>query len=1381
MALDDTHDYTFNRPPRIRRSWRIEHIELPEPPLQPQRQDQNIWISVALPVVGVVLLGAAMAFVSAGSNVWVFLVPMLVMSVMGVVTTLLSDRDRNHRASSDFEERRKFFEERLAAQQEILKLLYEEEQEVRRELNPAPEMLIRIASARGTDLKPESRLWERRSTDDDFMDLRVGLGSQPFSTSVRVPPPPRDGSIDRRLYELAEQYRTLDKVPITIPLAKAGSLGITGSRNLTLPLLHALIWQAVVLHSPNDLRLAAVFPAEGEEQWDWLRWLAHTIPLSNDSTRNLRMCASDEAAVNQLMSELLDQFSRRRDLAEKQRTSGIAPLFTHILLIVDGSQRVRNQPVIGEIMRYGAALGMSVVFLDTRWQELPDQCAYMVDVQERQALWAVAGGQWPKEGFVIDRAETTMSDPLARRLAGIRLVETGGNQDLPRSVRLFDLLEVKDAQDLMPPRFWNEPLTTAWRPDVPIGASAGGKQLFLDLYENRHGPHGIIAGATGAGKSVLLQCIIASLVVKHPPTRMQLLLIDFKGGASLAMFEPLPHTVGFVTDLEGRLAERAMTAIKSEIRYRKLLLKQTARQYGSKVENITDYRELEQQHTLPPLSNLLIVIDEFDEMAKTYQDFVTELVRVVKQGRSLGVHLLLATQQPSKAVTDEIRTQLKFFIALRLGSSEDSREMLLKPDAAFLPTNIPGRAYFRVGSEFELFQVAQITGEYRNSIATGRANTKTPRIKIYGSQANAVSQPSVNVEQQIKAERKLTDLDVLVQALREKGEQFIEEESRRSQWVKRPIWQAPLPRRMTLAELGLTLEQSQGMWMQRPVDQAWLRVTIGRLDIPQESRQEPLRLSLAAGHMVIVGAPGSGKTMLLRTLVLSLALTHSPQDAWCYLVDAGGQGLSPLIALPHVGALIQMRERERIRRLLLMLETTIRERQDRFREAGVGDLAAYHLERQQRLPALVVVIDKIALLREEFDDGYGNSDIIDQIVRLVRIGRSYGIHFVITADRAADISYKLLSLLETRIALRLPELHDYNDLLGGRVSGQIPPTMPGRGLWMQPEQGMLDLQVAMPSLEGRKEIDADNDVEQATILDSELIADLKETISNIAQLWQALPGARSVRPLPVELLPEQLSFAHLESELLARQPVGDLLAAPIGRESHTLGTVCLEFSPAMPHALIVGGRRSGKTAALTELLLALATRYSPAEVRIIVIDGPKRELRVVRDLPHVESYVQNETEIKGIVSHLISLRRERNEVRRWIIALDDYHLSVDTMKNQFKPTYGDEANLFGALCDLATLGGQYGVHLVIAANISYAGSDALLNTLDQGRNGLIMWPGRFEGGTKFLGVALPREDQRDVEQPPGRALLVREETLSIVQVARVTEANLTQLIEAAPA
>jgi S-DNA-T family DNA segregation ATPase FtsK/SpoIIIE len=542
-----------------------------------------------------------------------------------------------------------------------------------------------------------------------------------------------------------------------------------------------------------------------------------------------------------------------------------------------------------------------------------------------------------------------------------------------------------------------------------------------------------------------------------------------------------------------------------------------------------------------------------------------------------------------------------------------------------------------------------------------------------------------------------------------------------------------------------------------------MSAALGLLDIPQECRQETFALDLSGSHIAVVGAPGAGKTTLLRSLALSLAASHSPADLWLYLIDAGGQGLAPLAGLPHVAALIQARERERVRRLTRTLDAAIRERQDRLRDADAADIPAYRAAGGRDLPALVVVIDKLAVLCEEHREPRSETSILDDLVRLARVGRPCGIHLALSADRAADIGYRLLSLCDTRIAMRQAETHDYTDVLGVRVAEPIPANMPGRCLWNHPDHGPLELQVALPSLDtSTPGDDISGDDGSARALDGELVVDLREQAATIAAAWRADPGSAHIRPLPIELLPDHVSLIGLGATAPASTRSG--ISAPIGRESAGLSVASLQLSDEAPHALVIGPRRSGKTTALATMLRSLSAAHCPEELALIILDSPRGGLASLRELPHTTHYARVDQGANELIAAVAGLRSAAGGGARHLITIDDYTLCRDRMRGQLAPSYGPEQNLLANLCDLAQSGGHQGVHIVLAATIAYA-DDPLLRALDDSRGGIILWPGRYDGGTRLLGVSLPLAEQRDAEQPPGRALLVHDGAQAIIQIA----------------
>ncbi len=1226
----------FNRPPRLRPRWRAETVELPVSPNPPQPRSATMWLQALLPMIAALLFSAS-ALIGYGS--WQAALPALVLGVLSSGITLLNERDTTRRNAHTYAEQQILFNDRLAVARARLRRLHEEERAARRYLAPDPAELLRIAGADGRPRAPEPRLWERRLSDDDALELRVGSGTLPATSRATIQP---GAPADRRIDQILAEYATLHQVPICLPLRQLGSLGIAGPRPAVVGLAYALLAQAATLHAPAELRIALIAQTNTATDWQWIARLPHCQTPGEPQAGRI-LAAIEPAAIDRLLTFLLDELSRRRE------ATAVNP--APVVIIVDSAALVATHTALGQLLRDGGPYGLIVVVLADDWANVPEYCAAVVEVDRRMGRWTQAGEAWPATPFQPDLLDRASIEQLANRLATIRLTEIGAGQHLPRHARLLELLELP-AGDGIPPR-WLQPPPLAWH-ETPIGALGEGKPFSLNLNEQCHGPHGIIAGATGAGKSVLLQTIIVALAATHGPDRLNVLLIDFKGGAALAPFAHLPHTTGLVTDLDDRLATRAIAAINSELRRRKTMLRTVAEQYGIHIENIADYRALARQHPLEPLPNLLIVLDEFDEMARSCPDFVSALVRVVKQGRSLGVHLLIATQQPARVVSDEIRSQLSYFIALRLGSSEDSREMLQRPDAAFLPPQLPGRAYVRSGGEVRLMQVARLA-----------------------------TQPDGQ-----------SDLEAITQRLCAAGRAHLAALN----WQPLPIWQPPLPAHLTLNAPA-----------------SGLQAVAGLLDIPQQSRQIPLVIDLQAGHLAVFGGPASGKSVTLVRIILDLAGRCAPDALWCYLIDGDGRLLSALAELPHVGALVQPFDREALITLLRQLDTLLRERRMRV-SAG-----------QPPGPPVLLVIDRLAVVRDELRDAYGESDLAE-LVRLARNGRDLGLRLIVSAERPSDLPYRLAAQFEQRLALRMPDLNDYADAFGQRPPSQLPSAIAGRGYWQHSEEGLLEAQIALPAgcAEGGDS--------------RELALSIRTQVNAIARAMARSAGS----PPPLALLPERLAQSALPP---ASQSVTGL-HLPCGWSADPHGPAILRLSPETPHALVVGPRRSGKSMALLTLAHSALTASPPAH--LIIIDGPRRSLNRLRALTPTMRYIADEAGLAALNDELSALRREATN--RQLLIIDDYHLCRERWRDHFTQSYSTTPSLFNQLVELAQTGNEP-FHLIIAAGISYA-DDPLLRALDGARNGVVLWPGRYDTGTRLLGLNLPLPDQRHSEQPPGRALLV---------------------------
>lgn len=1193
--------------------------------------------------------------------------------------------------------------------------------------------------------KPQPRLWERRLTDPDALTIRMGAARQPavFEIDSR-------SQLDQHieLMKISERFSTIEHQPITVSLLETGSLGLACPPQMRDRLLYSIIWQLLVCHAPSEVRLVALYRPDQRETWRRLIRAPHFIPLNGDKQQ--RMFPISESDIERSFRLLLDELGRRSE--QKDDETATAPL-PYLVVIVDNDSRLHQHPVLRELLRRGKERGIFVLVLGEQWEALPSDCGAMVRISdEDRAELALAGGPWssPFQPLLAPANPHDLTDKLTRALLRFTLREMGGDRAIPRAVRLYDFLPKQmSAMDLA--RQWQSPPEGSWHPQVPIGAGEGSKPIYLDLNENSDGPHGIIAGKTGAGKSELLQAIITALAVTHSPQQVEFLLIDFKGGAALRIFADLPHTVGLVTDLaDRRLAERAITALRSELRRRKKVLEAA----GEKVQNIKDYRQMPRQSE--PLANLLIVIDEFDTMVKEQPAFLDELIAVVKQGRSLGVHLLVATQQPSVAVKDEIKSQLNYWLALRLGSVADSREMLQQPDAFFLPADIPGRAYKRVGTQLTLFQAARVSGPYQDNSsdmeAEGWRSWAAPLVK-----AAAPQQPTEQGRER--------DIDVLVEQIKQAGKDY----------PRRNIWAPPLPARLALSQRlpeGFSILAPdvvravqcmlRGEYNKVEIDDQHLRLPIALCDIPQESKREPFVFDLTRGHVLIFGAPASGKTTLIQTILLTLGVLIPPTRLWCYVIGASTQGLSEFQQLPHVGGVVAVREAEKVRRVVAIIQQEIERRESQADAAN---------EQSASRPDIVLIIDKFALFLSEYND----TELIDLLSDLVTRGLACGIHVILTADRPINVPYKLQGLFDQRWILRMTDEGDALSLTGRKDAARLPIDLAGRGYVLHDDHGWLETQFALPFIQTERRSPNGAETEQPwqkdatevdNLLNAEMADRMKAIISASRVYWeQHCRDQLRAGPPQVKSLPAHIPFNQFWRQVpLGKRSSLERLEVYFGLESQSLKPINFTLSADQPAFLIGGNPGSGKTTALRTIIQSLAHRYDPDEIEFALIGIQPKSFRNLKLRHHQPSVGLNEEQIKEIENRIEQCLAIEKPTKSLIIAIDDYDKLQDRFSNLFQKPYLNSTpmNMYTTLAKVLSEGREKGIYLIIAAKT--ANPSGLLGQISDMRYGFILQPHNFPSASDLLGVDLPIKikGQPDIR---GRGILVEQSRQQEVQVA----------------
>ncbi|MGD1994980.1 MAG: FtsK/SpoIIIE domain-containing protein, partial [Anaerolineae bacterium] len=888
---------SFNRMPRIQQPLPRGEVKLPSPPTADHGTSFN-WISTLMPLAGVIVTASVYGGLRRD---WRLALPMIIMSGFSATGSLVARMIQRVQHRRRAEREAAAYAQVLEQRRSELAELRRDQQRIRHAVDPDLETVLERARTR------DPRLWARRPSDSDFLQVRLGLGSLPSTVSVSAPQPAVPTPHLVEVQKLAAEYAAVPDVPVTLSL-RDGPAGIAGALERRTAAARALICHLAAHHAPHEVRLRAIMTPDDLADWHWLKWLPHTQALRG----GIPTLAAGEAAAQAVLKDLLEVLQYRQNRLDTAQHGDPTPRWPWLVVLATDVDRVRNDPAIHLLLSpIGRELHATAVFLVDRIPLIPTGCQTVVEIlPDGQAIRSALDSDGTRT-CQLEGADVSLSDALARCLTPLCAEALRPDGALPSQVRLLDLMGIADVTTHDVAAHWLQ-RSGGQSLQVPIGQRRGRQPMILDLNHTGHGPHGLVAGTTGSGKSELLQTLVVALALTHHPYDVGFVLVDFKGGGAFSDLVDLPHTQGFVTDLSGRLTERALLALRAEVDRRKRLFN------AAGVNDIVRYQQRYWRGEVSqPLPRLVVIVDEFAELVSDHPDFIDGLIGIARIGRSLGVHLILATQSPAGVVKQQIWANARFRICLRVESRQESLEMLHRPEAADLPRQ-PGRGYFQVGNNdvFELFQVARVASEYPTPAADAPpAEDETPitieRILPLGARIPLLDTAPSCQEDDRSADRR-TDIEAVVERLAQIAQQ-LEIEKLPSPWPD------PLPARVALPDL--LAETGAGGWdgtdWQPSPSRLRLSPPIGLLDDPANQRQMPVLLDLRQqdGQLIIIGAPGSGKTMLGRTLVSGLARTHTPAELHLYLLEFGGQALQLFRGLPHVGGVFTPLDRERVRRL----------------------------------------------------------------------------------------------------------------------------------------------------------------------------------------------------------------------------------------------------------------------------------------------------------------------------------------------------------------------------------------------------------------------------------------------------------------------------------
>ncbi len=1184
--------------------------------------------------------------------------------------------------------------------QDYLKYLAQKRKEVRRTArrqrdaqlftHPDPSQLWSVV-AEG------KRVWERRASDPDFAQVRLGLGPQQLATPLRAPETAPVDELEpltaHAMKEFLDKHGHLENLPLAVSLRAFYHLTVSGDPDTVYGASRAIVAQLCTLHSPEDLVVAVVAAPGAQAEWEWTKWLPQVQDKSTDGAGTRRLVVGDLGEIEELLADELDGRGRFNPQGTPVTDT------PHVVIVLDGGEVPMDSVIAGAEGLQGVTI-LEIVPGDL------DEIRGGLAVQVWPGKLVLESANGAVYNGVCDTLSIPEAEALARQLAPLRAGSgADGEEPLLSALDFTDLLNIGDAGTLDVSRTWR-PRTLSERLRVPIGVDRDGQPVMLDIKEASQqgmGPHGLCVGATGSGKSEVLRTLVLALAVTHSSETLNFILADFKGGATFTGMADMPHVAAVITNLgeDVTLIDRMRDSITGELQRRQELLR-SAGNYA----NITDYEKARAAGApLDPLPSLVMIIDEFSELLAAKPDFIEMFIQIGRIGRSMGVHMLLASQRLEEGKLRGLDTFLSYRLGLRTFSAAESRTAIGVPDAYHLP-NVPGSGILKYDTETMVqFKAAYVSGVYRGPNGGGPGGSgggRGNRLPVPFTAAPVIEQiiedptpvePDPNEIDDALAD---TVLDVMVQRMQGQGP------------PAHQVWLPPLEEPPTVNQLlpALAVTPERGVHAPEYTALGKLVVPVALVDKPFEQRRDVMYLdfSAGAGHGLVVGGPQSGKSTLIRSTIAAFSLTHTPSEVQFYCLDFGGGGMLSMEGLAHVGGVASRLDAEKVRRTVAEVVGILNEREEFFRANNIDSIGTYRQRRasgafpDQKWGDVFLIIDGWGTFKTDYEQ------LDPVILDIAGRGLGFGVHLIVAASRYTEVRPALRDQLLNRVELRLGDPMESE--FDRKRAENVPMGKPGRGL--SPEK--LDFLAALPRLDGMSDPE--------TISDG--VANLVQTVN---EHWQGEPAPK-VRMLPTMLHARDLPRGGDYPEH----------GIAIGVDETTLSPAFIDFEND-PLVVIYGESESGKSSLLRFIAKQISERYATDKALLVVGDYRRAMLGELPD-SHVYKYCASGPQLQEVISGLAgSLGRrmpgpdvtpEQLRNRSWydlpdaFVIVDDYDLVATSSGNPLMP-----------LVEYLPFARDVGLRLIIARSSSGAGRSSfepvMQRTKELGAQGLILSADPGEG------------------------------------------------------
>ena len=1092
-------DYFFKKA-RIRRFIETYNLRVTPPPKKSEKEELPLILvfgpMLTMAVVSFVSLFNAISRILLGESTWQKSITTLISSVAMILSSLfwpLLTKSINKRMEKQKEKIRqgKYNKYINKKRDEIIK-----ETSIQSEI--LKENLVPLSECQKIILNKNINLWERRNDHKDFLSVRIGTGTCP--ADIEVDYTEEDFTMDEEdnlkieLEEMINEAKILKNVPMPYSFNNKRVTALMGEvDNLLFPFVDSILLQLLTFQSYDDLKLIFIVNKKNINVWEKYKELFHVF--SND--KNVRFFATDIEEAKSVSDYLMRELSSRlQNFNEEIEENEVAEktFSPHYLIITDDYPMYRKLDIMNAVLSIKENVGFSLICVEKQMRRLPSECIYFVHVAQNESTYYCTDiDNFSLQKFQYDKYDNINFVECLKTLSNIPIEFHEDKRSLPTALGFLEMFRVGKVEQLNTLNRWrlNDPITSL---RAQIGINDEGNPIYLDLHEKYHGPHGLIAGTTGSGKSEFIITYILSLALNYSPNEVAFILIDYKGGGLAGAFENktqgirLPHLSGTITNLDKSELNRTLISIDSELKRRQSKFNEVRDKLGESTIDIYKYQKFFREKKIDePMPHLFIISDEFAELKAQQPDFMDDLISAARIGRSLGIHLILATQKPSGVVNDQIWSNSKFRVCLKVQDKSDSNEMLKMPDAADI-TNA-GRFFLQVGNN-EILVLGQSGWAGTNYVPSDTAKKKYDRSISFINDTGGVIKNIEETKQNTKNDDKGDELSNVLK--------YICTLAEREHLKANNLWVEKIPEEIFVDSLIKKYSYNK---------QNDVTAIIGEYDAPSKQIQNILTLNLTSeGNTIFYGVSGSNKEMAISSLIYSLCIQYTAEDVNIYMLDFGSESMGIFSKFPQVGDIVLANESDKLLKLLGIISDDIVERKKMFADYN-GEYKSYLKLSGKKLPLKVIIINNYDSFRES------HANLEELLVKLTREGNRYGITFVFTATNGSSIYSKVQRNFPNKFVLDMNDRGDYIDLIG-KIGNIYPAEFDGRGLFKMDE--VYEFQTS-----------------QICILDK-----LIEYITEKAE--QAKKMSTSIAPLIPSLPEEVLIDQHLLPAL------SDIKALPIG-------------------------------------------------------------------------------------------------------------------------------------------------------------------------------------------------------------------------------------------